>query len=565
MQADIFTEISVLLALSAAIAMVMRALRQPLIIGHILTGIIVGPSLLGLVDSPEAIEVFGKFGIALLLFIVGLGLNPKVIKEVGRVSLLTGVGQVIFTSVFGFFLVRALGYSSMAAFYISVALTFSSTIIILKLLTDKKEQNKLYGKISIGFLLVQDLIATFALVIAAATGQAGFSYSELAELGAKGMLLATTILFASKFILTPLTHFLSRSQELLFLFALAWGFAVSTLFFELGFSLEVGALIAGVALSTMTYAQEVSSRLRPLRDFFIVVFFIALGAKLGFGDIGTILPQAIGLSLFVLIGNPLIVMTIMGMLGYTRKTGFKAGLAVAQISEFSLIFILLGYTNGQVSAQAVSLVTIVGIITIALSSYMIIYADSLYARFEPYLKVFERKKVHSEHETRHTYEAVLFGYKKAGNEFVRVFKSIAKSFVVVDYDPDAIDELERKQTPYLYGDATDAELLEEIDLSKVRLVVSLVSDHATNLFLLRHLEQVNPHAVIVCSADNAHDAAELYGLGASYVMMPTYIGSEKISAFIKKNGFSKTEFRHYREKHIAYLQQHYDSETEVGA
>lgn len=560
---DIFTEISLLLALSAAIAMVMRAFKQPLIIGHILTGILVGPSVLGLVESPETIDVFGKFGIALLLFIVGLGLNPRVIKEVGRVSLLTGIGQVVFTVLLGYALVRALGYEAMASFYISVALAFSSTIIIIKLLTDKKEHNKLYGKISIGFLLVQDLIATLALVLAAATKQGGLNYSALGQLALKGVAIGAVIILASKFILTPLTGFLSRTQELLFLFALAWALAISTLFLQLGFSLEVGALIAGVALSTMTYAQEIGSRLRPLRDFFIVVFFIALGAKLGFADFAVILPQAILLSAFVLIGNPIIVMVIMGLLGYTRKTSFKAGLVVAQISEFSLIFILLGHANGQVSSQAVSLVTIVGMITIALSSYMIIYADSLYEKFERYLRLFERKKVKPELHAKKAYDAVLFGYKQGGSEFVRVFNSLTKHFVVVDYDPDAIDEMERLQIPYIYGDATDMELLEEIDLSRVRLVVSLISDHPTNMFLLSHLEQINPNVVVVCYADNTKDAAELYGLGASYVMMPTYIGSEKISSFIKKNGFSKTEFRHFREKHIKYLQSHYDTELEA--
>ena len=168
---DIFTEISLLLVLAAAMAMIMRALKQPLIIGYILIGLIVGPSVLGIVSSPESIEVFGNFGIALLLFIVGLGLNPKVINEVGKVSLLTGLGQVMFTSAIGFWLTTLLGYNAITAFYIAVALTFSSTIIILKLLTDKKEQNKLYGKIAIGFLLVQDIVATFALVIASATGQ----------------------------------------------------------------------------------------------------------------------------------------------------------------------------------------------------------------------------------------------------------------------------------------------------------------------------------------------------------------------------------------------------------
>lgn len=555
---EIFTEISLLLVLAAAVAMIMRALKQPLIIGHILIGLLVGPSVLGIVKSAESIELLGNFGIALLLFIVGLGLNPKVIKEVGKVSLLTGLGQVIFTSSIGFWLTTMLGYNAMTAFYISVALTFSSTIIILKLLTDKKEQNKLYGKIAIGFLLVQDIVATFALVVASASGQGELSYSNILTLAGKGLGLALATFLVSTLVISKLSTFLAKSQELLFLFAIAWGFGVGTLFFELGFSLEVGALLAGVALASMPYAQEIGSRLRPLRDFFIVVFFIALGAKLNIDNLGGIVWQAIGLSAFVLIGNPIIVMAIMGILGYTRKTGFNAGLAVAQISEFSLIFMLLGQKNGHIDAAAVTLVTLVGVITIALSSYMIIYSDSLYKRLEKLLRVFERKNTRSEIESRKHHEAVLFGYRHGGSEFVRVFKSITKRYIVVDYDPEAIERMEHHDIPYLYGDATDLELLEEVDLSHAKLVVSNLTDHPTNSFLLSHLEQVNPHAVVICHADTIQEAAELYGLGASYVMMPHYIGTEKITSFIKKSGMKKSEFNKFRSKHLEYLQAHYD-------
>lgn len=559
---SIFAEISLLLALGTGIAIVMRLLKQPLIIGHIFTGILVGPAILGIVHTPETIEVFGSFGIALLLFIVGLGLNPKVIKEVGRVSLLTGLGQVLFTTIIGFFIVRFYGYSPVSAFYIAVALAFSSTIIILKLLTDKKEHNKLYGKISIGFLLVQDLIATVALLIASTVGTSGLSYKHLGMLSLKGAGLIILVFAASRFIVRPIAAFLARSQELLFLFAIAWGFGIATVFLELGFSLEVGALVAGIGLSTMDYAQEIGARLRPLRDFFIVVFFIALGAKLNIADIGSVLSQAIGLSIFVLVGNPIIVMIIMGLLGYTKRTSFKAGLAVAQISEFSLIFMLVGQRNGQIAPQAVSLITIIAIITIAASSYMIIYADTLYKFFEKYLSLFERRKVKYEQTSSHSYEAVLFGYQRGGDEFVKAFKGITKKFVVVDYDPDMIDQLERKEIPFLYGDATDAELLEEIGFEHTRLVISTMSDHQTNTFLLQHAEKVNPNLVIICYADSPEEAAELYELGASYVMVPYYIGSEKVSAFIKKNGFNKVEFRNFREKNIAYLQAHYGAEAE---
>lgn len=562
MHSNIFVEISALIALCAGISMVMRLLKQPLIIGYIITGLLVGPSLFGIVKSPETIDVLGNFGVALLLFIVGLGLNPRVIKEVGKVAVLTGVGQVLFTTFFGFWIATTLGYSATTALFIAVGLAFSSTIIILKLLSDKKEQNQLYGKISIGFLLVQDIIATFALVAVSAAGNGSFSYDDFLPLLGKGALLFVGVFFLAHFVIKPMTNFLSKTQELLFLFALAWGFGIATIFYELGFSVEVGALLAGAALATMPYAQEIGSRLRPLRDFFIIVFFIALGTKLNVADVQDVLGHALIFSALVLVGNPLIVTTIMGLLGYTKKTSFKTSLAVAQISEFSLIFALLGAKNKLITEQTVALLMVIAVITIAISSYMIIYSDSLYKFLEPYLRLFERKKVRKEPKSKAGYEAILFGYRKGGSEYANVFKQLKKRFTVIDYDPEAIDELENRNIPYIYGDATDLELLEEIDLSRVKFVVSVITDHETNLFVLHHLSQHNPDCVVIVHADNVQQAIELYGLGASFVVLPHYIGNEKVSGFIKRNGFKKTEFNKYKEKHITYLQNHFESKDD---
>jgi Kef-type K+ transport system membrane component KefB len=560
MAINIFTEISLVIVFATAIAMLMKRLKQPLIIGHIISGILLGPAVFSLIQSNETIELMGSFGIALLLFLVGLGLNPRIIKEVGRVSILTGLGQIIFTILAGLGVAYLFGYSFIPALYIAVALTFSSTIIILKLLTDKNEHNKLYGKISIGFLLVQDVVATIALLIAAASGAGSVDAGSIAILLARGVgLIGLTLLF-SHYVIRPMGNFLSKSQEMLFLFAIAWGFGIASLFHAAGFSLEVGALVAGVSLASMNFAQEISSRLRPLRDFFIVVFFIALGAKLSFDGINSIFLQTIGFSALVLIGNPIIVMTIMGILGFTKKTGFKAGLAVAQISEFSLIFILLGLKNGQISDEVVSLVTLVGIVTIAISSYMITYADGLYKRLEKYLTIFERRKIKTEYETTAIYDAILVGYRKGGSGFVKVLKTLTKKNLVIDYDPEAIEELERKQIPYIYGDATDPELLEELNIAKTKLVISHIGDFDSNRQIVEFVTQKNEDVVIICHANSAHEAAELYGLGASYVMLPHYIGSEKISAFIKRNGFKKTEYRKFKDKHLGQLQHNFEAE-----
>lgn len=557
MEAHIFTEITLLIVLAAAMAMLMRFLKQPLIIGHILTGLLVGPTFFGVVQSTETIALLGEFGIVLLLFIVGLGLNPRIIKEVGKTAVLTGGGQVLFTVFLATIMTQMLGYTTTESIYISIGLAFSSTIIILKLLSDKKEQNKLYGKISIGFLLVQDVIVAFALVYASAAG-ATLGPAEVGTLVLQGLFVIGIVALLTRFVVLPLGKFLSRSQELLFLFAIAWGFGIGALFYELGFSVEIGALIAGIALANMPYAQEAASRLKPLRDFFLIIFFISLGSRLEIINFTEFIAPALAMSGLVLFGNPLIVMIILGILGYTKRTSFKSGLAVAQISEFSLVFLLLGQRSGQISGDIVATITLVALITIAASTYMITYSDTLYKYLEPYLGIFERKHRRHEHESHGKHDAVLFGYKKGGGEFVKAFDKIAKNWVVIDYDPDIAEELERKQIPYIYGDATDPELLEEVDLAKVKVVVSTVSDFDTNIQLLRHLEMVNKDAVVICHAETSDQAALLYGYGASYVMMPAFIGSEKVSAFLKRNKFSKREFKHYRDKHISYLQDHYE-------
>jgi Kef-type K+ transport system membrane component KefB len=562
MHSDIFVELSLILAVTALIAMIMRLLKQPLIIGYILTGIIAGPSFLDLVNEPEIIESLGKFGIALLLFIVGLGLNYKVVKEVGRTAVLTGVGQVLFTTIIAYVLVQSLGFNGADALFVAVAMAFSSTIIILKLLNDKKEQNKLYGKIAIGFLLVQDILATIALVLASASGSGSLEIDDLILLVLKGAALFSGLWLITQFILKPTAKFLSRSQELLFLFTLAWGFGVGAVFKEVGFSLEIGALVAGVSMAGLHYATDVASKMRPLRDFFLVVFFIALGATLNLAEVWSVLSTALILSTLVLVGNPIIVMSIMGLLGYTKKNSFKAGLAVAQISEFSIIFVLLGSSNGQISSETVSLVTVVALITIAVSSYMFVYADNLYAFLQRYLSLFERRKVRDERTPKRSYEAIVFGYRKGGHEFTKTLASMNSKFLVIDYDPDVIDVLNNKNIDFLYGDANDAELLEELDLTKLKLVIITITDFRTNTYLLQHIERTNPHCVVICHSESVHEAAELYTLGASYIMLPHYIGNERISAFIRKNGFKKAEYKKFHDKHIEYLRSHFTTEND---
>lgn len=562
MSHSFYTDLSLIVALATAISIIMRLLKQPLIIGYIATGLIAGPSLLNTISDVESFQIFADIGIALLLFLVGLGLNPKVVKEVGKIALLTGIGQVAFTTTIGYFLIDAItNLTPVGNFYLALAISFSSTIIVLKLLSDKKEQTRLHGKIAIGFLLVQDLIATMALLFVSTNGSNGIQGNDFAVIALKGLGLIVALFLSARFVLPHINKVVSKNQELLFLFSLAWGLGIGALFKEIGFSLEIGALAAGVALSSFSYAQEITSRLKPLRDFFLVLFFIILGSRLDLGNISDVILPAGLISSFILVGNPIIVMSIMGILGYKKKTSFKTSLAVSQISEFSLVLLLLAEKMGKIDEKTLSLATLVGMITIGISSYMIIYDEKLYAVLSKYLSVFERKNTSSEPRTKQNNELILFGYKKGGYEFIKLFKSLKRPYVVIDYDPENIDSLINTKSNYLYGDMTDIELLHEAGLEDAKLIVSVVTDHSTNKFLLNTLAKLNPNCTVICHADSIEQAIELYHDGASYVMLPHYIGSEKISSFIKKSGLSKREFKKFRDKHMEYLLTSYELDS----
>ncbi|HNV01361.1 MAG TPA: cation:proton antiporter [archaeon] len=314
-----FIEISIIVGVTLLLAGVARLLKQPLIISYIFSGILVGPYFLNLLESYEIIDALSKMGITLLLFIVGLGLSPKVIKEVGKVSIITRVGQVLFTSILGFLIGIALGFDYFVSIFIAIALTFSSTIIIMKLLTDRGDTETLYGKIAIGFLITQDLIVMLMMLIISAFPKEGGIESNFFTTILMGVALVIVLLFVGFKILPKLMDFISKSQEYLLIFSLGWCFVLSAGFHLLGFSMEIGALLAGFILAASPYRFEISSKLRILRDFFLVLFFIHLGSQLMFGNIGNLIIPIIVFSLFILIGNPLVVITLMGLLGYTKK------------------------------------------------------------------------------------------------------------------------------------------------------------------------------------------------------------------------------------------------------
>lgn len=522
--------------LAAILSWVFVKFRQSPILAYLIVGFVLGPRLFNIIETQEVIEALARFGIAFLLFMVGLEFNVGRIKAVGKTALITGLGQIMFTTIVGYLIGLAVGLEFLEALYVAIALTFSSTIIIVKLLSEKKDLDSLHGRISIGFLLVQDVAAVVFLMAVGLTPNWGSGGIELAPflLTIIGSLaLVGFVALAALKVLPHIFSSIARSQEVLFLSSVAWCFAIAALAEVIGLSLEAGALIAGISLASLPFHAEISGKIRGLRDFFVILFFVMLGMQLALSLTDIVI--VIILSLFVLIGNPLIVMSIMGLLGYHRRTSFFAGLTVAQISEFSLIIANLGLANGHLSKTTAGIITSVGVITISASTYFITYNQHLYRLLDPWLRVFQRRGVVHEArlpDTSPKDHVVLFGFHRMGTLIANALKKNGTPLVVVDFNPTIIDRLKRHGFNYMYGDYTDPEIYERLNLSKARLIISTVIGFEENLQFLSATGFLGVPRIV--TAHDAHDALGLYKAGADYVIMPHYLGGQHAARLLKK-------------------------------
>lgn len=548
----IFIQLSAILAVALLVAFVVKQLQQPLVIGYILTGVIVGPMFLGIVHPTDAIESFGQLGIALLLFIVGLSLKPEMIKDVGRPAIVTGLGQIIFTTIFGFALGIALNFNVVSALYLAVAFTFSSTIIILQLLYNKEEQDTLYGRIAIGFLLVQDFAALMLFLLLSNTnGVAGNLYEFLAVMILKMSIIVLAAYLLGRELLPRIDTVFARSREVLFLFALATAMSMATLFKALGFSFELGALAAGVILSSSPYQREIAARLGTLRDFFLIMFFVVLGTSVSVNTISSSWLAITIFSLFILIGNPMIVIILMRHLGYTLESGFYAGLTVAQISEFSLILLTLGISLGHLDPAIMGLATVVGLVTIFVSSYFIINNRRLFKLVEPWLR-----RVFGEDSgglpkalPRHTYQVLLFGCHRLGSGIVGVLKELNLSYIVVDHDPDTIKSLNHDNIPCVFGSADDLSFLDTLPIAQCKTIISTIPEASVNETLIEYVRRSNSGVIILCVANHHHQAVSLYGAGATYVIVPPYLGRRYLIKLLREYGLNEHGYLTERRLH----------------
>jgi len=533
-------------------------LKQPPILAYIITGILTGPHVFNLVTDSSMISVLSQLGIAFLLFMVGLELNFRKMKSVGFASLTAGIGQTIFIGLLGYFICLFLGFSVIHALYIAIALTNSSTIVIVKLLSEKNDLDSLYGRLAIGILLVQDFIAMLILIFISTIEFGTFGFGSIFETIIKGAVLFSAFIICSRYLLPVFFNSIVRSQELLFLSSISWCFIFSYFSFFLGFSIEIGAFLAGISLAPLPFYLEISGKVRYLRDFFIVLFFVLLGMQMAFST--QLLVPILILASVVLIGNPLIVMILLSLLGYRKRTSFFASLATAQISEFSLILIALGISLGHVIPAVASLVTSVCVVTIIISTYMITFNEQFYRMFSPLLSLFERKQVKEEVKIKKGLKnhIIIFGYHRIGHTITHALEKLSKNILVIDYDPELTKKLKQNGVPHVHGDATDSEVLEKINFKDSKIIISTIPNIEENLFLIREAKLFN--IPVIVTAGQISEAKELYLAGADYVILPHLLGGERAATVLKDFIKNPNIIRKVKIQHLRHL----EKRAEIG-
>jgi len=525
---NVFEEIVLLLLIAAVAGVLALRLRQPPIVGFIIAGILVGPSVLNLIRSVDQVHILAEMGLALLLFVVGLKLDVGIIRSMGPVSLNIGLAQVVFTAIGGYILSYSLGMNKMTSLYVALALTFSSTVIIVKVLSDRRETDSLHGRIAIGLLIVQDILVVLVMVFLSAFsgGKQHEPVYRALLIAVKGAgLIAGTWSF-SVLVLPRLLSTVARSSEMLALFGIVWALALAAAGELLGFSKEIGAFVAGVSLASTPYREAMSLKLSNVRDFLLLFFFVELGSRLDLGAVGSKLWMSIPLVLYVLAGKPVIMMAITGVMGYRKRTSVLAGLTVGQVSEFSLILVAMGTKFGHLGNDTVGLVTLVALVTIGLSTYMIEYSHRIYYRLSPYIGILERGKPCREDacevvsDGSEPADTLILGLGSYGTGIAEQLESWGRRVLGVDFDPQAIRRWSERGMRAVFGDATDMELPRALDLSHIKWVISSIRGREVNSSLVKGLRQAGYKGLIAVAGYDRADETSLIAEGADLVFNP---------------------------------------------
>lgn len=515
-------------------------LRMPTIVAYLLAGLFIGP-LTGLVEISHALELIAETGIVLLLFIVGLELSLEKARAVGGVALAAGVGQVAATALAGFAIAMALGFGSVEAAFLAAALTFSSTVVVVKLLDERHEMDSLHGRIAVGILLVQDVVAIVLLTLLAGleggSVDLGSVVMGISKAFAGMALLLAVVLGASRWILPRPFAWAARSPETNVIWSLSWCFLIVLGAKFLGLSMEIGAFLAGLSLAQLPYNKDLHRRLHPLMNFFIAVFFVSLGVQMNLGAALDSAGTVMVLSLLALVGKPLFLLWGILRTGHNHRTAFLSATTLSQISEFSFILVALGVKTGMVPENILSITALVGLVTISISSYMTLGADTLFRRFSAsgLLRFFPQpgKDAPADGEPPLSGHFIVVGINTLGREITRLLVKRGHEVLAVDTDPHKLRGLDCKT---MLGDAGDPATLEEAGLKGARMLITALQIEETNDLLAYRSREAGVPCVANVMDLSATD--NLIAMDTRFLLVPKVDGVAWQSRELEKLGIT---------------------------
>ena len=563
MEYPILTDISLMVITATVISFLVRKIRQPLLLAYVVSGILLGPLGLGVITGSEEIRALSELGIAFLLFGAGVEISLDKLRGMGFVSTFAGVIQVALTFLLGFTVSRLFGLAEMASVFTGLIVSFSSTMIIIKILSDNRALDTLHGRLLTGILIVQDIIVILVLPFISEKAEL-LSVDAFVGILYSGVWLIVIAVLSNKFIVPHVLAFASRSQELLFLTAVSTCFAFMWVATELHFSIAIGAFIAGMSLSAFTYNVEILGKIKSLRDFFATLFFISLGMQLTTISPENYLPLLISMLVIVVVLKPMISAVIYFLMGYGARVSVTTGMALGQVSEFSFIIAMLGLNLGVFTPELFSIITIVIILSILITPYSFKYNNKVYYLFytlEHMLKneFFRRRMMPEEPKKEWKDHIVLIGADRSGG---RILPHISKKrLLIVDYNPDVVDSLKERGYNVIFGDAYNEEVRERLFLDKAKLIISTIPDVETTKTLIKEVKKKNKKAIFFARAHTPSEVVELYDSGADIVVIPESLAGEKMGEYIRVAMKGKEKLALARNKHM----EHYLKELASGS
>ena len=547
MELPLFFEVGLMIGTVFILSFITKILRQPTIIAYILSGLVLGSYGLNLIHSKEIILSLSELGIAFLLFIVGMELNVRKLKNLGRHIIFVTLVQMSFIFSISFFLCQTIfNKGFLESFLVSTAMSFSSTMLVIKLLSDRKELFSLYGRYVLGILLVQDIIAVFLLAFI--SGFSIYTGINLAISFLFGIGLFFFAILCNKIFFPRLLRYISDSPELSFTFALSVCFLFCLISYLLGYSVVIGGFLAGLSLAIYPYNIEIASRITSLRDFFLIFFFVFIGLEIGLPN-ASILPEIAILFLVATVIKAFSIYIPSSYLGYGSRLSFSSSLSLSQISEFSLIISSFAYAKGIISFNTFSEIGLIAILSFILTPYLIEYKESLYRIVKPFLdiidKVEHRRRLEllpPEKEFKN--HVVVCGAHTMGMHIIDLLTNMKKKFIVVDHNPDTIHKLINRGIFCVFGDIMHEEVLDKLNLDKASFVISTVPNEKANYILIKRCKKENKHLPVFLTAEDIRDAIKLYKLGADYVIVPKVDSISKIEKLVlqsikRKRGLPK--------------------------